>query len=104
MSSSEDRYPKKVITYGKIELMIFFVECGNKFTLDFGDIDEGFYDALNQMYQRAIRSVLSLPEEQRSEFQERLEKIMTSSSGIGWGYHDMLVELIEIQKQAKALP
>ncbi|MFH1624429.1 MAG: hypothetical protein ABID54_04650 [Pseudomonadota bacterium] len=77
---------------GETELMIFFVECGNRFTLDFGDIDEEFYDALNHMYQRAIQNVLSLPEEQRGGFQERLEKIMTSSSGIGWGYHDMLSE------------
>ncbi len=75
---------------GETELMIFFVECGNKFTLDLGDIDGGFYDALNGMYQRAIKKVLSLPEEQRKVFQDRLEEIMTSSSGIGWGYHDML--------------
>ena len=72
------------------ELMIFFVECGNSFTLDFGDIDEAFYDALNRMYRRAIEKVLGLPEEQRVEFQARLETIMTSSSNIGWGNHDML--------------
>jgi hypothetical protein len=74
------------------ELMIFFVECGNQFTLDFGDIDEAFYDALNRMYRRAIDKVLSLPEEQRDEFQGRLEAIMTSSSNIGWGYHDTLCD------------
>jgi len=77
---------------GEIELMVFFVECGNKFTVDFGDIDEGFYDALNLMYRRAIQKVLSLPEEQRRDFRERLEKIMTSASGIGWGYYDMLCD------------
>jgi hypothetical protein len=75
---------------GEAELMIFFVECGNNFTVNFGDIDEAFYDALNRMYRRAIDKVLSLPEEQRIEFKDRLEAIMTSSSGIGWGYHDML--------------
>jgi len=77
---------------GEAELMTFFVECGNKFTVDFGDIDEAFYDALNRMYRRAIDKVLSLPEEQRGEFQGRLEAIMTSSSNIGWGYHDMLCD------------
>ena len=75
---------------GEIQLMVFFVECGNNFTVSFGDIDEGFYDALNRMYRRAIQKVLSLPKEQQSGFKERLEKIMTSASGIGWGYHDML--------------
>ena len=77
---------------GEIELMVFFVECGNNFTVNFGDIDEGFYDALNRMYQRAIQEVLSLPEEKRRDFKERLEKIMTSASGIGWGYYDMLCD------------
>ena len=77
---------------GEIELMILFVECGNNFTLSYGDIDEGFYDALNRMYQRAIEKILNLPEEQRGEFKDRLDEIMTSSSGIGWGYHDMLCD------------
>lgn len=75
---------------GVIELMVFFVECGNNFTVSFGDIDEGFYDSLNGMYRRAIQKILSLPEEQQSVFRVRLEQIMTSSSGIGWGYHDMI--------------
>jgi hypothetical protein len=75
---------------GETELMTFFVECGNKFTVDFGDIDEAFYDALNRMYRRAIEKVLTLPEEQQDEFKDRLEAIMSSSSNIGWGYHDML--------------
>jgi hypothetical protein len=75
---------------GEAELMIFFMECGNSFTVEFGDIDEDFYNALNLMYKRAIEKVLSLPDEQRGEFRHRLEQIMTSSDGIGWGYHDQL--------------
>ena len=77
---------------GETELMVFFVECGNNFTVSFGDIDEGFYDALNRMYHRAIRKVLSLPEERQEQFQDRLKNIMMSSSGIGWGYHDLLCD------------
>jgi hypothetical protein len=77
---------------GEAELMIFFVERGNDFTLDFGDIDEAFYDALNGMYRQAIDKVLSLPEEDRQEFRNRLKEIATSSSGIGWGYHDNLCD------------
>jgi hypothetical protein len=44
------------------------------------------------MYQRAIKKVLSLPEEHQQKFQTRLEDIMKSSYGIGWGYHDMLCD------------
>jgi hypothetical protein len=38
------------------------------------------------------KKVITLPEELRDEFRERFEAIMTSSSNIGWGYHDMLSE------------
>jgi len=77
---------------GQAELMVYFVECGNSFTLDLGDIDEAFYDAMNSMYKRAIDKVLSLPAKQQREFKRRLKEIMTSSSGIGWGYHDTLAD------------
>ena len=75
---------------GEAELMTYFVECGNQFTVEFGDIDEGFYDALLRMYARAINKVLTLPEEKQHEFRERLRTIMVTSDGIGWGYHDGL--------------
>jgi len=39
---------------GEAELMTYFVECGNKFTVDFGDIDGPFYYALNRMYRQTI--------------------------------------------------
>ena len=77
---------------GQVELMVYFVECGNRFTLDIGDIDEAFYDAMNSMYKQAIDKVLSLPAKQQREFKRRLKEIMTSSSGIGWGYHDTLAD------------
>lgn len=77
---------------GEAELITFFVEQGNSFTVDFGDIDEEFCNTLNGVYRRAIRKVLALPEEQRGKFKERLEDIMTSSGGIGWGYHDTLCD------------
>ena len=77
---------------GEAELMTYFVECGNKFTVNFGDIDGPFYDALNRMYRQTIKKVLTLSEERQDEFKDRLKAIMTSSSKIGWGYHDMLFD------------
>jgi hypothetical protein len=77
---------------GEAELMTYFVECGNKFTVNFGGIDGPFYDALNRMYRRTINKVLTLSEKRQDEFKDRLEAIMNSSSNIGWGYHDMLCD------------
>ncbi len=76
---------------GQAELMVYFVERGNSFTLDIGDLYQEYYDALNRMYQLAISKVLLLPQKQQNEFKQRLKKIMTSSSMIGWGYHNSLV-------------
>lgn len=77
---------------GEVELLIFFVECGHKFTLDYGDIDEHFYDSLLEVYGRAIKQVISLSEHEQDNFRKRLKKIMLSSDGIGWGYHDGLCD------------
>ena len=75
------------------DLMIYAVECGNRFTLNCGDIDEDFYDGLIEIYAAAIKIVLQLPKDVRSIYRRRLEKIMESSDGIGWGYHDDLGNL-----------
>lgn len=75
---------------GEIDLMIYFVERGTEFTLDAGDIDGPFYDALLSMYGRAIKKVIALPEKSQAPFRERLQKIMTSARHTGWGYGDGL--------------
>lgn len=77
---------------GEAELLTYFVECGHKFTLDYGDIDEDFYDSLLEVYGQAIKKVLALPVPEQDDFKNRLKKIMLSSDGIGWGYHDGLCE------------
>lgn len=74
------------------DLMIYAVECGNRFTLDCGDIDEDFYDGLIEIYADVIKKVLQLPKDDRSIYRKRLGKIMESSDGIGWGYHDGLCD------------
>lgn len=72
---------------GEAELKIFYVECGNNFTLSYGDIDEDFYDSLLEMYEYAIETILELPVKEQNAFKIRLYEIMKSASGIGWGYH-----------------
>lgn len=79
-------------TEGTADLMIYYVECGNRFTLDYGDINEQFYDGLIQMYKKAIETVRKISEEKQTPFRKRLQKIMKSADGIGWGYHDDLCD------------
>jgi hypothetical protein len=75
---------------GTADLMVYYVECGNKFTLDYGDINDAFYDTLVEMYEKAIKSVCKLPKNRQEPFRKRLEKIMKSANGMGWGYYDDL--------------
>ena len=77
---------------GVADLMIHYVECGNKYTIDYGDINESFYDALIEMYEKAVELVLKMPKGTQTPFQKRLKKIMESADGIGWGYHDGLCD------------
>jgi hypothetical protein len=89
-----ERYSKAIDDVkGETELMVFFVECGNNFTLSYGDIDDEFYYSVLRMYEKAILNVTELPTEEQKVFKERLHEIMDSASGIGWGYHDGLREL-----------
>ena len=75
------------------ELMVFFLEQGNAFTVEYGDIDAGFYDALLAMARRAVQAICSLPKEMQEPYRERLAEVVRSSSRIGWGYHDELADI-----------
>lgn len=88
------RYTKAIDDVkGEAELLVFFVECGNNFTLNYGDIDLEFYDSMLTMYEKAILAVSEIQVEEQNAFKIRLREIMDSLSGIGWGYHDGLCEL-----------
>ena len=88
------RYSKAIDNpMGEAELRVFYVECGNNFTLSYGDIDEYFYDSMIEMYEYATETVLELSSKEQDEFRKRLKEIMESASGIGWGYYDGLYEV-----------
>jgi hypothetical protein len=74
-----------------LDLMLYYVECGNLFTNDFGDIDGPFYDRLCSVYGEFIDLLNSKgTEDMYMKFKYRIEKLIKSSSGIGWGYGDFI--------------
>ena len=75
---------------GILELMVYFVERGNQFTVDFGDIDEGFYSSLESMFGRILETLKGSDHEVIAHFLPRLVAIRDAAAGIGWGYHDYL--------------
>lgn len=41
-----------------LTLMVYYVKCGNNFTLEFGDVDEAFYDSLGSMFSKIVQMLL----------------------------------------------
>lgn len=79
---------------GLIELMIYYCECGVNFTLEFGDIDEGFYMSIESMYESALK-LLQKHKEYKDAFFTRVEDIVHRTQGMGWGFHDTLEETFQ---------
>ena len=76
-----------------LDLMLYYVECGDEFTNEFGDIDGPFYDRLCSLYGQFIDQLNSKwTEDLYLKFKERIESLITSSSGIGWGYGDFIYD------------
>ena len=64
-----------------VDLMFYYVECGVKYTNDYGDIDEKFYSSVEKMYRSALETARK--EGCLEKFKERAEKIMHDTNGIG---------------------
>jgi hypothetical protein len=74
-----------------IDLMLYYVECGNEFTNTFGDINGPFYDSLCSVFGKFIEK-LNCQESDLIylKFKERIDSLVYSSSHIGWGYGDYI--------------
>ncbi|MFK5986134.1 MAG: hypothetical protein QM479_12020 [Pseudomonadota bacterium] len=90
-----DYYKATKDKLGQIELMVFYVETGNQFTLDIGDIDESFYSSLESMFDRALTAIEKQPNKIQIKFLHRLSRIVVSAKDMGWGYYDYISESLE---------
>ncbi len=86
-----------------LELMVYYLEQGMKFTLTYGDINDAFYNSLCSMFVKAIHTLTKHPS-LKDDFMPRLVAIIQSARDIGWGVYDsMLDELIRKYPEAKSL-
>ena len=74
-----------------MEMMIFYVEQGVRFTNAYGDIGDPFYNSMESMYENALELVIKY--NLQATFQERCRKIVKDTSHIGWEFHDGLSEI-----------
>jgi hypothetical protein len=85
-----------------LTLMIYYVKCGNDFTLEFGDIDEGFYDSLCSMFSSVVQTLIKHQDQELfAELLPSLEAQLNRVYGqIGWGYPDELSDHLSDLKDA----
>jgi hypothetical protein len=75
---------------GTIELLLTYSEAGAEFTNDLGDIDDRFYDSLCSAMEDLADRLRKEGVTAWNTFSPRLGKLVSSTHGIGWGYHDHL--------------
>jgi hypothetical protein len=75
----------------RIDLMLFYVETGVNFTNDFGDINEAFYKSLETTFVESLN--LMNNENLLDKFEERVGKVVVNTNGIGWGFHDYMMQM-----------
>jgi hypothetical protein len=84
-----------------LELMLYYVECGNDFTLAFGDIDEAFYSSLESMFYGIVKILIKQKDAALAQaWLPKLEREYNRVSDFGWGYADYLSECLEELREA----
>ena len=79
---------------GTLDLMIYYVECGTQCTLDYGDMWEEFYDSPESMFSKAVNTLKEMDKKSIEALLPRLEELVRITKGMGWGYHDGLVDTL----------
>jgi hypothetical protein len=79
---------------GLAELMVYFCERAARFADQFGVQDEGYPNALVHMFEQALKTVATLPEDRRPAFWERLEAVSGIGDNIGYGVGENMEELL----------
>ncbi len=80
---------------GLAELMLFYVECGVNFTLEFGDIDEAFYSSVISVFSDGMKMLDRCDQDVIDKLLPRFEAAVHSTAEIGWGFYDSLRDTFE---------
>jgi len=80
---------------GTAELLMTYVENGARFTHEYGDIDERFYDSIESALDELAALLRGEARGLYPQFRNRLAKVEQMTDGIGWGFHDFVGQLEE---------
>jgi hypothetical protein len=79
---------------GTVELLMTYVENGTRFTHEYGDIDERFYDSVESALDELAALLRGEAREMYPQFRDRLARVEQMADGIGWGFHDFVKDVV----------
>lgn len=79
---------------GTVELLMTYVESGVRFTREYGDIDERFYNSVESVLDELATLLRSNARELYPLFSERLASVVQMSDCVGWGFHDFIADVV----------
>jgi hypothetical protein len=79
---------------GTAELLMTYVETGVRYTCEFGDIDARFYSSVESALIELANLLRDKVRERYPQFQNRLSAIEQMTEGIGWGFHDVIGDVV----------
>ena len=80
---------------GLTELMLFYVECGVSYTLEFGDIDEPFYNSVVGVFSDGMEMLNRCDRDVIDKFLPRFEAAVHSTADMGWGFYESLRDTLD---------
>lgn len=80
---------------GLAELAVFYCERASGFACDVGMDDEAYLSALVRMFEQALKTMATLPDEQRAPLRARLEVVRDRClHNLGYGVGDNMQDLL----------
>jgi hypothetical protein len=82
---------------GTLDLMLTYVETGTEFTNTYGDLWESFYSSMESVLNEIAHLLFQHGEQLYNEVNtaQRLWKLQSNASHIGWGYGDYVTDRID---------
>lgn len=79
---------------GTLDLMLTYVEQGTRFTNQYGDIEESFYNSMESVLGEAIKLASGHPDLYEQSC-DRFTGLKRATDGIGWGYGDNISDMVD---------
>jgi len=80
---------------GTLDLMVYYVECGTQFAVEYGYGDEEFFERLDAMFTQVVKMLQKSDEHTVARFLPRLATVVRQAEGMGWGYYDAIADTLE---------